>query len=249
MPDRWSIILSIARSDHGAPPMVEIGGRHCTIAIRTHPRSRHMRLRTDPARDLILVTMPVYARHSEALAFVRKQADWIADSFARAGQPVTLQPDSEVMIHGLPHRIVWNEGASRRVVRSDGLLRLGGPREMVAARLLRWIKAEARRSFAEDAAHYCARAGEAPVRLALSSASRRWGSCSRDRSLRLNWRLVMAPPWVRQSVVAHEIAHLRHMDHSAAFYAWLDRIYDGNRKAADRWLKDHGRTLHMIVGG
>ena len=56
----------------------------------------------------------------------------------------------------------------------------------------------------------------------------------------------MAPPQVRRSVVAHEVAHLRHMDHSKSFYDHLDSIFEGERKAADLWLKQHGGNLHLI---
>jgi hypothetical protein len=56
----------------------------------------------------------------------------------------------------------------------------------------------------------------------------------------------MAPPMVRRSVVAHEVAHLRHMNHSPAFYGLLDEIFEGDRKDADRWLKSHGSDLHLI---
>ncbi|MFX8523827.1 M48 family metallopeptidase, partial [Acinetobacter baumannii] len=74
----------------------------------------------------------------------------------------------------------------------------------------------------------CARAGLAVPRLALSRAQRRWGSCAADGTIRINWRLVMAPDAVRRSVVAHEVAHITHFDHSPAFHAHLDRLYEGS---------------------
>ena len=59
----------------------------------------------------------------------------------------------------------------------------------------------------------------------------------------------MAPDEVRRSVVAHEVAHLRHMNHSADFYAWLDALFEGDRKSADHWLKAHGRGLYLVGEG
>ena len=58
----------------------------------------------------------------------------------------------------------------------------------------------------------------------------------------------MAPDEVRRSVVAHEVAHLAHFDHSPAFHAELGRLFEGDLAAADRWLKDHGRTLYAPFG-
>ena len=92
--------------------------------------------------------------------------------------------------------------------------------------------------------YYCDRAGLPPAQVRLSRAKRRWGSCSSKGVLRLNWRLVQAPDFVRRSVVAHEVAHLVHFDHSPAFHALLDTIYEGEIEDANRWLKQHGRTLY-----
>ncbi|MEM8725649.1 MAG: M48 family metallopeptidase, partial [Pseudomonadota bacterium] len=64
----------------------------------------------------------------------------------------------------------------------------------------------------------------------------------------INWRLVQAPDHVRRSVVAHEVAHLVHFDHSPAFHALLSDIYEHDIKVADRWLKQHGRSLYSSFG-
>ena len=66
--------------------------------------------------------------------------------------------------------------------------------------------------------------------------------------MRLNWRLVQAPDFVRRSVVAHEVAHLVHFDHSPAFHTLLDRLYEGDIELANRWLSKHGRTLYAAFG-
>lgn len=81
-----------------------------------------------------------------------------------------------------------------------------------------------------------------------SRAQKRWGSCSDKSRIRLNWRLVQAPDYVRRSVVAHEVAHLVHFDHSPAFHALLGEIYEGDIKLADGWLKQYGRSLYASFG-
>ena len=101
---------------------------------------------------------------------------------------------------------------------------------------------------AEDLAQYCARAGRPVPELRLSRASRRWGSCSGKGCIRLNWRLVQAPDAVRRSVVAHEVAHLVHFDHSPAFRALLAALFEGDLTAADGWLRTEGRSLYAAFG-
>ena len=127
-------------------------------------------------------------------------------------------------------------------------VRVGGPQGTVPARLKRWLEAEALSLLADDLAHYCARADVAVPQLGLSRATRRWGSCSGKGVIRINWRLVMAPDHVRRSVVAHEVAHLVHFNHSPAFHALLDDLFEGEVDAANHWLKRHGRSLYAHFG-
>jgi predicted metal-dependent hydrolase len=131
---------------------------------------------------------------------------------------------------------------------SGSELVLGGSRESLPTRIRAWLEREGLALFETDMAEYCTAAGLDPVPVALSRAQRRWGSCSDRRRIRINWRLVQAPDFVRRSVVAHEVAHLVHFDHSPAFHALLGRIYEGDIAAADRWLKEHGRSLYASFG-
>ena len=81
-----------------------------------------------------------------------------------------------------------------------------------------------------------------PSGLQLSSARTRWGSCTAAGVIRLNWRLLQAPPAVLDYVMAHELAHLEHMNHSPAFWAETARLYP-DWQTARRWLKQHGAEL------
>ncbi|GAA0763686.1 M48 family metallopeptidase [Ideonella azotifigens] len=81
-----------------------------------------------------------------------------------------------------------------------------------------WLQREARKLFEERCAHFAQRLGVRVTRMRLSSAQTRWGSASADGSIRLNWRLVHFGLSVIDYVVAHELAHLREMNHSPAFW-------------------------------
>ena len=72
----------------------------------------------------------------------------------------------------------------------------------------------------------------------------RWGSCTSSGAIRYSWRLILAPPDVRRATVAHELAHLLHMDHSPAFHAAHARIMGGDPRPARAWLRAHGAELH-----
>ena len=162
--------------------------------------------------------------------------------------PALVQHGSTIAFRGDSLRIAWQPRAPRQPVIDDGALLVGGPQERIESRVQRWLEGEALRLSGEDLSFYCERAGEAVPRLGLSRARRRWGSCSSDarsgRTIRINWRLAMAPDFVRRSVVAHEVAHLAHFDHSPAFHAHLARLFEGDIASADRWLKGEGPKLY-----
>lgn len=227
-------------------PTVEIDGQIYPLRIRRMAQARRMSLRADPVRGEVTISGPTRLRTAEALAFARSRHDWLAQRFAAAAQPVALDAGSTIGFCGDPVEIVHDPGHGRIVSLCDDRLLVGGPPEHVATRVERWLRREARRLMADDLSFYCARAGCAVPKLSIGDARSRWGSCSSHGHIRMGWRLVMAPHAVRRSVVAHEVAHLTHMDHSARFYALLDRIFDGDRKSCDAWLKAHGTGLHMI---
>ena len=101
-------------------------------------------------------------------------------------------------------------------------LRIGLPAHATAAQIRDlaqgWLQRQARRVFEQRCALYAPRLGVRVRRIALSSATTRWGSASADGSIRLNWRLVHFGLAVLDYVVVHELAHLREMNHSAAFW-------------------------------
>ena len=227
---------------------IEVSGRELPLVIRKLGHARRMTLRLAPDGSEARVSIPAWGRVGDAEAFARDRADWLAGQLARMPEARTIAPDASLTFRGETLQIEWSAGARRKPTIADGRLIVGGPVEGLATRLQRWLEAEALAQCAQDLAHYCARAGEAVPRLSLSRAQRRWGSCAADGSIRMNWRLIMAPDFVRRSVVAHEVAHMKHFDHSPAFHAHLGLLYEGEIDAANRWLKRHGRSLYALFG-
>lgn len=236
----------MAKSDDGGETVM-VGARQVPLKLRRHPRSRSISLRIDTARRGLSVTMPHWVAKREALAFIASRTEWIETRLAALGPDSILGDGDDIAFRGENFCIDWAATHPRTPLLADGKIRVGGDQAMLAKRVERWLKTEAQTIFADDLRDYCARAGEKTVpRIGLSNAGRRWGSCSQSGWVRVQWRLIMAPDNVRRAVIAHEVAHLRHMDHSPRFYAWMDSIFEGDRIAADRWLKAHGNALHAL---
>nr|WP_298194270.1 SprT family zinc-dependent metalloprotease [Novosphingobium sp.] len=228
--------------------MLSVGDRELPVIVRRLRTARRITLRLAPDGSEARISMPEWGRTADALRFAEQRRDWLAAQLERIPAPVRIEPGASLTFRGEPVRIEWREGAARRPSLQPGVLVIGGLRDGIEGRLRRWLEAEALRLAGEDLAHYCARASQPVPKLALSRALRRWGSCSSRGVIRINWRLVMAPDFVRRSVVAHEVAHMTHFDHSPAFHAHLAALYEAPIETANRWLKAEGRSLYHLFG-
>lgn len=229
-------------------PEIELLGRSLPIELKRHARARRLTLRIAPDGSAVRLTLPQWARSAEAIAFAHAKREWLAQQLAKLPERAAPEPGSVLHLNGEPHAIAWDEVHPRKPRALDGKVVVGGPLSSLESRLRRWCEAQALEAFEADASHYCAVAGIEPVPVALSRAQKRWGSCSDRKRIRLNWRLIQAPTFVRRSVVAHEVTHLVHFDHSPAFHAMLGELFEGDVAEADGWLKQHGRSLYASFG-
>lgn len=238
-------MLDWLRRDPHAEPTVEIAGRAVPVVIRRLERARRMTMRLAPDGSEVRISIPRWARTAEALAFAQSRRDWLARQIEALPAAAPLAHGSTLPFRGQALLLLHDPKAPRRPALVDEALRVGGPETSLASRVARWLQGEAVDALTQDLGEYCSRAGQPVPRLALSSARRRWGSCAPDGSIRINWRLIMAPDLVRRSVVAHEVAHLLHFDHSPAFHHCLKELFEGSIHEANRWLKAHGRSLYV----
>lgn len=241
-------MLDWLRRDPRRPAVLELGDRALPIEIRRLAHARRLTLRLAPDGRAVRVTIPRWTPTREAIEFAQARADWLERQLAALVPAAPLEPGSTLAWRGDPLTLIHDAGGRRGVRIADGALLVGGAVESLAPRLRRWAQGEARLLFLGDLADYAPAAGVPVPPLALTGAQRRWGSCSARGHVRLNWRLVMAPDWVRRSVVAHEVAHLVHFDHSPRFHALLATLYEGDIAAANAWLKRHGRGLYAPLG-
>lgn len=232
-----------------ADPEIALGGTALPVTIKRHPTARRLILRLAPDGSEVRVTMPRWGTTKEAVAFAESRSGWLEQQLSKLSPPECPLDTGNIRYRGEPLSIDWQPALPRKPVLQDGSIRLGGPSETRMRRLQRWLETQALELLRADLAEYCAAAQIADVPdIRLSRAKRRWGSCSSSGTLRINWRLVQAPDPVRRSVVAHEVAHLVHFDHSREFHALLARIFGDELPEADRWLKRDGRGLYSAFG-
>nr|WP_314441532.1 SprT family zinc-dependent metalloprotease [uncultured Sphingomonas sp.] len=209
-------------------------------------RSRRLRLRVDHDAGLLKLTMPWRHSARAALEWVAGQKRWIERQLAAVPAGTPLREGAVVPVEGVMLRIVHQPG-TRRGVRIEGeALLVGGPAESVPAAVERWLRARARERLSAETARVAALAGVSVRSVSVGDSVSRWGSCSSSGAIRFSWRLVLAPPEVLRFVVAHEVAHRLHMDHSPAFKAAEARLFGGPVAAARSELRRLGPALRAV---
>jgi len=193
-------------------------------------------------------TMPL----AKIEALVRESERWVLRKIAewshRKVAPAAWREGERVPFLGGGLTLRLARGARSRADRRDAELwvvtRKGTDPEIEQA-VVRWYKRAAHAYLAERLRALAAAASLALPTLTISSAMARWGSCSTKREVRLAWRLVKAPPDLVDYVICHELAHLRHMDHSNAFWAEVERQCPDYRRRRARLndLDHHYRTF------
>jgi predicted metal-dependent hydrolase len=217
----------------GAPPI--------PLVMRRSARAKRISLRISQLDGRVTLTLPKRLAEGEALAFAREKEDWIRKHLEARGQDVAIGIGTVLPIGGRAHEVV--AGTRRRLVFSDGKVAVPGTPDRIGARLGGYLKQIARARLAEASDHYAALLGKPYTRLTLRDTRSRWGSCTSDGGLMYSWRLILAPPDVLDYVVAHEVAHLAEMNHSAAFWDTVEQLY-GAYRTPRSWLRKNGSDLH-----
>jgi hypothetical protein len=216
------------------------------LHLKVSPRARRMRLKVDPRSRAVILTVPRRVSERRALAWAAQHEAWVAETLAAMPEAAAIAPGAVIPVEGVPHRLDWDPGRPRRIEAADGRLVAGGPAEGLEGRVLRWLKARALALLEPETRVLAARAGVAVARVAVGDPMSRWGSCSSSGTIRYSWRLIMAPDFVRRATVAHEVAHLVHMNHGPQFHALVEKLLEEDPAPARRWLRREGAALHRI---
>lgn len=228
----------------GAEP--RFGPDQRPLAIVRSRQARRLRLAVDPRTGAVRLSLPARARLAAALAWVEDHRPWIEQQIARLPQSRPLADGTCFALGDDELTVTWSATGTRTVRRDGALLHVGGPQEMVAARVLRWLKREALAVLTAETLACAARAGVAVGRVSVADPRSRWGSCAVDGTIRYSWRLILAPAFVRRATVAHEVAHRAHMNHGPAFHALVADLFGENPAPARAWLRANGAALHWF---
>jgi predicted metal-dependent hydrolase len=220
---------------------ITVCGQSAPLKLVKDRRAKCMRLSMNDRTRAFRLTLPRWVSMKDGMAFVAERAAVLEKWWQALPAQNALAPGAQIFWRGDLHEIHHDMGAKRGVRVTPGALHVGGPVDLLIPRLLRWMKAEAKidlsvRTLAMADTHKLN-----VTNITVRELQSRWGSCTSGGRISLCWRLIMAPDEVRTYVVAHELAHLAHMNHSAAFWAEVERL--GGDLSTRGWIKTHGAAL------
>ncbi len=233
--------------------------------LRHSPRARGLRVVIHPERGVV-VTVPANrtARNQgeqRAAAFLVEREPWVRRHLAKHASLLAAlrarggaRDGGQVPFLGRLHRVRVVPAVSG--VRRSDVARFAD--ELVVHRTARerrsdpvvlesWLRAEAAAAIDAAIVDHAGPLGVTPVSVALRDPRSRWGSASRAGRLSFSWRLILAPPEALETVVVHELSHLRVFGHGPGFWE-LVASRRADHRLWRRWLHDHATELHTALG-
>jgi len=221
------------------------GGGNIALSLRRSAKARHIQIKIDVASGgKVELVLPRRAAIRDGLAFAHERAGWIEGRLDSLPAPVPFCAGTVLPLMGESLLLVRPLNGAKSVRRMGGRLEVSGEDSQFSERVRRWLIAEARREIGRRAETLAARIDRPVHRLSIRDPATRWGSCSAAGSLSFSWRLIFAPPRVIDYVVAHEVAHLREMNHSTRFWRLVTELV-GEPKSERAWLRLNGSRLRL----
>jgi len=229
----------------------DLQGRHIVYRLKQSQRTRGIRLEIRSETGLTVVVPRKYTQQ-QVLDILRQKAGWILRHLS-TGKPVQMPlftPEAghgdRLFFMGRNIELAINQGGSTyssAVLNGNKLMVSTGARNGAIPKILeKWYRQQAALIFKQKADSYKELMGVRYNTIFIRGQKTRWGSCSPAGNLTLNWKLLMAPEDVVDYVVIHELAHLKHMNHSKKFWTIVDQ-YCPNWKKHRRWLALHEDEL------
>lgn len=231
-----------------APFSVDVEGRDVLVNLKRHATARRFVLRLARDASCFTLSMPKRQSLAAAHAFVISSQAWMRKALQKHAAPVPVADGATLMLRGKP-LLLHSTGKSRGLTVYDQMsntLFVPGNAQHLKRRTTEWFKQQAEMDLKRASSAYADQMQCRFTKLLVRDQKSRWGSCSSDGVLSFSWRLVLAPDYVLDYVAAHEVAHLKEMNHGPRFWRLVLKHCPHTRDAKN-WLKQHGNSLHRVM--
>lgn len=227
-----------------------VAGRALPLRIVENDRARRLTLRIDAGGRGLRITVPPGLARGEVERFLTRHQGWLEQRLAKVPDRPQVRPGIKIPLRGVPHLILHEPGKRGTATigrdESGPTLTVHGEAQHLPRRVADFLKREARRDIAALVESHCSTVGRRAKAIRFRDTSSRWGSCTADGVLSFSWRIMMAPPPVINYLVAHEVAHLREMNHGPKFWKLCEELCPDTERCK-AWLKRNGGALQAIM--
>ena len=206
----------------------------------------------------VVIRAPLNTAKSFLMAFLQQKAAWVREKIIEQQALISAQPAAPTYVQGSgiafmdeTLHLVIGRGPRAAIARVGQELHLilstrvrATEQEQIRALLARWYQQQALQLLTRKTTECCARAGLRFSSVTVKATRSKWGHCTSKGAIQYNWQILLAPEAIVDYLVAHEVSHLRHQNHSADFWALVASLCPGCK--TDRaWLKANGAWLHL----
>jgi len=215
------------------------------LTLKINPRAKRMALRVDTHKRVVNLVIPKRASLRSAYMFALEHQYWIQQKVAEMPETIDYVDGAKIKILGQSVTIQINRDLTLRktdITLKNNILLLSTNKDDPSARIRRFIINLAKEKLSKLADEKADIIDKKIHSVTVRDTSSRWGSCSYDGKLSFSWRLIFAPENAFDYVVAHEVAHLQHLDHCPAFWHVCEDL-SADYSRGKKWMKSHAQEL------
>jgi predicted metal-dependent hydrolase len=218
---------------------------HPCLRLRMSKKAKRIALRLDNKSNHIHLVVPHRTSLFKAYNFAKKHENWINEKYNELPTPIPFIDGNELPIMGQPITLdIFSCNTLKRtdIVLKNNILSVKSNKENPSPRITRFLRQKAKTHLSE-LAHKKADIIQKEIKdIKIKDTKSRWGSCSPDNVLSFSWRIIFAPYEAFDYLVAHEVAHLTHKNHSRSFWSLCEELSEDYLKGK-KWIRNEGHTL------
>jgi len=231
-------------------PAVELAAISPHLQLKISKRARRVALRVDSKHRVVHLVVPHKVNHKHAMAFAEQHKQWIRSQIAELPKPVPFKHGQIIPVFGRDReiRVFYDKTLKTTdiILNQSAILVVTNKRDP-SERITRFLKDKAKEEIIRLAHEKAALSGKKIKSIHIRDTRSRWGSCGPDKNLNFSWRLIFAPKAAFDYLIAHEIAHLTHMNHGPKFWELCEELSVSYARGK-KWLREEGHTL-LRYGG
>lgn len=204
---------------------------------------RKISLRIDAKERIPVLSVPRFCSRKRAISFVNENMDWLIENLSKIPPQKKFSDGMRFLLFGEEVIIKHSPQQKRGTWLENNVLYVSGSAEFLHRRVRDYIKKTAAAKFYAQSAELAAKIGQKLSGVSIKDTKSRWGSCSTLHHINYSWRIALAPRSVIDYLIAHEVAHLKHQNHSSAFWNCVAEL-NADWQSGYSWLKQNGKTLY-----